>query len=410
MQRGAVGTQADPQTAPPIVHDVLGSPGQPLDADTRAFMEPRFGQDFSHVRVHTDAKAAQSARAVNALAYTVGNQIAFDAGQYQPQTEAGRSSAHELTHTVQQQGTAAQSLSRLAVSDSADAAEQEAERTAQTVIGGTGSVAASAGVPILQRTAVLARAVTEKCFAPSETGLSPSVTSAFGKIAEKGITLDYCQTLGCLPLINDYIDNPFAITYALFLVGHNPSLAPNLNTIIAQAEEKDGVRRPDILTDNGVRREYYEIKPNSASGLRAGNEKLLAIEAFMGTWRLPYGRGTAYAPDKRIKIVTVNFGFLTFDFTFHFFKNKAGLIVYDLCISGELDGIALADLLAALANVVVKVTAVGVVGGSAIVLVANIPTVGAGAEVGAEVGAEAATEVGAEEAGAEVGLLLLEDL
>src|SRR6266481_6002155 len=55
---------------PPIVHEVLRSPGQPLDAATRAFMEPRFGHDFSRVRVHTDAKAAASARAVNALAYT----------------------------------------------------------------------------------------------------------------------------------------------------------------------------------------------------------------------------------------------------------------------------------------------------------------------------------------------------
>ena len=56
---------------PPIVHEVLRSPGQPLDAATRAFMEPRFGHDFSNVRVHTDAKAAESARTVNALAYTV---------------------------------------------------------------------------------------------------------------------------------------------------------------------------------------------------------------------------------------------------------------------------------------------------------------------------------------------------
>jgi len=68
-------------TAPPIVHEVLRSPGRPLDAATRAFMEPRFGHDFSKVRVHADAEAAASARAVNALAYTVGNHVVFAAGR-----------------------------------------------------------------------------------------------------------------------------------------------------------------------------------------------------------------------------------------------------------------------------------------------------------------------------------------
>ena len=62
---------------PPIVHEVLHSPGQPLDPATRAFMEPRFGHDFSTVRVHTDARAAASARTVNALAYTVGRDVVF---------------------------------------------------------------------------------------------------------------------------------------------------------------------------------------------------------------------------------------------------------------------------------------------------------------------------------------------
>src|SRR5207302_6062309 len=92
-------TAPAPTTAPPIVHDVLSSPGQPLDAGTRAFMEPRFGHDFGQVRVHTDARAAESARAVNALAYTVGQDVVFGAAQYAPETAAGRRLlAHELTH------------------------------------------------------------------------------------------------------------------------------------------------------------------------------------------------------------------------------------------------------------------------------------------------------------------------
>ncbi len=94
------------QAVPPIVHEVLRSPGQPLDSTTRAFMEPRLGQNFSRVRVHTDARAAESARAVNALAYTVGSHLVFSQGQYEPGSQSGRKLlAHELTHVAQQSET-----------------------------------------------------------------------------------------------------------------------------------------------------------------------------------------------------------------------------------------------------------------------------------------------------------------
>jgi hypothetical protein len=93
----------DPGVAPPIVYQVLNSPGRPLDGATRNFMEPRFGHDFSGVRIHTDERAVESARSVNALAYTVGNDIVFGAGQYAPTLPAGQKLlAHELTHVVQQ--------------------------------------------------------------------------------------------------------------------------------------------------------------------------------------------------------------------------------------------------------------------------------------------------------------------
>jgi hypothetical protein len=90
-------------TVPPIVRDVLRSAGQPLAASTRSFFEPRFGADFSGVRVHTDSRAGQSARAVDARAYTIGQNIVFGAGQFAPDTAAGKSLlAHELTHVMQQ--------------------------------------------------------------------------------------------------------------------------------------------------------------------------------------------------------------------------------------------------------------------------------------------------------------------
>ena len=101
LQRDAAGS-SDLAVAPPIVHDVLSSPGQPLDPATRSFMEPRFGHDFSGVRVHTDGRAAASARDVNANAYAVGHNIVFGAGQFAPTTYEGRRLlAHELAHVVQ---------------------------------------------------------------------------------------------------------------------------------------------------------------------------------------------------------------------------------------------------------------------------------------------------------------------
>jgi hypothetical protein len=90
---------------PSVVHEVLHEPGMPLDTATRSTMEPLFGHDFSHVRVHTDAKAAESARAVHALAYTVGHDVVFGAGQFAPRTDPGeRLLAHELAHVVQVSG------------------------------------------------------------------------------------------------------------------------------------------------------------------------------------------------------------------------------------------------------------------------------------------------------------------
>lgn len=172
LQRQTI-SAAGSATAPPIVHEVLSSPGQPLDAGTRAFMEPRFGHsfsqlqvlhndarqypqgslainqpgdayeqeadqaadtvigmpvrsylwkekreippgyDFRQVRIHTDPLAAESARAVNARAYTVGRDLVFGPGQYSPETREGqRLLAHELVHVIQQTGGGVRSQSR----------------------------------------------------------------------------------------------------------------------------------------------------------------------------------------------------------------------------------------------------------------------------------------------------------
>ena len=118
---------------PSIVNDVLRSSGEPLDPGMRGFMEPRFGSDLSAVRVHTDRQAAESAAAVNALAYTVGRHIVFGAGQYSPGTGQGRSLiAHELAHAVQQGGSDDAAPQRISNPD--DASEREADTAADTVM------------------------------------------------------------------------------------------------------------------------------------------------------------------------------------------------------------------------------------------------------------------------------------
>jgi hypothetical protein len=106
IQAKPAGGDLQPTAAPPVVHEVLRAPGQPLDPATRAFMEPRFGHDFSRVRVHSGDAAALSAQAVNAQAYTAGHNIVFGAGRFAPGTHAGQELlAHELTHVVQQSGS-----------------------------------------------------------------------------------------------------------------------------------------------------------------------------------------------------------------------------------------------------------------------------------------------------------------
>lgn len=105
QRKRACGDAETENAVPASVYNVLRSPGQPLDSTTRGFFERRFGHDFSKVRVHSDREASESARAVNALAYTVGQHVVFRAGQYSAKTAPGQQLlAHELAHVVQQSG------------------------------------------------------------------------------------------------------------------------------------------------------------------------------------------------------------------------------------------------------------------------------------------------------------------
>ncbi len=119
----------DATVAPPIVHEALAGPARPLDPATRAFMGSRLRYDFSRVRLHCDERAADSADAVGAQAYTVGQDVVFGRGGYAPDTPAGSALlAHELAHVAQDGGAGA--TTTLDVGRKDDPAERDAERAA----------------------------------------------------------------------------------------------------------------------------------------------------------------------------------------------------------------------------------------------------------------------------------------
>jgi hypothetical protein len=148
-------TSAIEEQEPSPIKDVVGTGGgSPLDRGTRGLMESRLGADFSDVRIHTDSKASESARSVQAYAYTVGNDVVFQSGKYEPESESGqRMLAHELTHVMQQRsgpvaGTPA--AGGIKISHPSDSFEQAAESNANRVMAsahaepiGAGSTSAS---------------------------------------------------------------------------------------------------------------------------------------------------------------------------------------------------------------------------------------------------------------------------
>ena len=140
-------------TVPFIGHEVLRSPGQPLDPATRAFMEPRFGHDFSQVGVHSGTAADQSAWEENVCAYTVGHDVVFGAGWFAPESHQGRwLIAHELTHVVQQGSELGRIIPRSGKGEAAhDSYEQEVDRVGEYAIGRHASAATGGARGLLQR-------------------------------------------------------------------------------------------------------------------------------------------------------------------------------------------------------------------------------------------------------------------
>jgi hypothetical protein len=213
LQRKAANRQDATSSVPAIVHDVLHSPGHSLDTGTRALMESGFGHDFSRVRVHTDARAAESAGAVNALAYTVGNDVVFAGGQYAPSTNTGRKLlAHELAHTIQQGDSTASPPHTLEVSGSEDTLEEKAEHAAQLFANHQPvSVAAGTG-PRLARQKGGEEKEKPEAKAP-DSAVGPSATGTQAQAAQAGqssasasssVTIPTCTSTA----VNQWIKDP----------------------------------------------------------------------------------------------------------------------------------------------------------------------------------------------------------
>jgi hypothetical protein len=160
-------------------HDLIPSDsGQPIDAETRGFMEARFNTDFSDVRVHTDTGAAQSAETFQANAYTSGRDIYFAAGRYAPSTPQGRYLlAHELTHTIQQGNAPAPNVAATQAHEGVligrpdDPLEREADQTADLVLTSASGLATHP-----TPTAATAHSVSKsKSIATSKTSRPPDV-------------------------------------------------------------------------------------------------------------------------------------------------------------------------------------------------------------------------------------------
>ncbi len=251
LQRKATGPTTG--EVPDVVYDVLRSPGQPLDAATRAFMEPRFGHDFSRVRVHTDARAAESARAVNADAYTVGQQIVFGPARHAPHDQTGRGLiAHELTHTLQQPGWSGGSLSIGAVNTPGErVAEAAAERVSA---GGSVAVGMTIGGVTLQRQVMVEEPAggCGVCYADAIGRFGPRNA---GGVAHRLIQQDF------------EISHPLANSNFPNLVGGKVDFLPDLV----------------LPVHNGLR--VGEIKPANANGFAAGADKMTKyITAFRASF------------------------------------------------------------------------------------------------------------------------------
>lgn len=170
---------------------------------------------------------------------------------------------------------------------------------------------------------------TNKLCFPISMFATNAAASEFGKLAHRLINHQYCGGMGCTP-VNDYFDDNNPAAWRDFLVSHDPFLATPAGSHLLLGIS--GVR-PDICTNNGARKEYYEIKPASPSGVSDGIGKLFTIWGYMNRLRQPYRAGRMYSPTE-IPIAHAVYAGITIEISLNVFRplNTPGLIVYQLCV------------------------------------------------------------------------------
>lgn len=201
---------------------------------------------------------------------------------------------------------------------------------------------------------ILAAGSVTKCITPGEA-LSGSDVLELSDFAERLIDFDYCGLVGCRPFATDFFDNPLAASYVAFLAAHNRALRTPATIAQLAILSQLQLNRPDILTHLPRRKEFYEIKPDSPSGRSDGRIKLLALNAFYGTFRLPYVEGSAYIPTPTILIGSR--GGITV--TLEARRLRTGLIVYSICFTGPAALLTAAAIAAIIAILLVLIASRG---------------------------------------------------
>jgi hypothetical protein len=174
--------------------------------------------------------------------------------------------------------------------------------------------------------------LSKECWAASEL-VTLGLAKMFGEFAHQIVSVDYCLKMGC-SLKDNYFDKsdagPIDSGYVSFITRKNQGKVPPWKLDVLKAV---AVSRPDILTHKPLRKDFYEVKPNSASGLAAGQAKLTLIDDYMRVLGLPYTRGIAYTPTEEISLGAVPFGTYMALVSLELKRVQSGLIAYKVCFT-----------------------------------------------------------------------------
>jgi hypothetical protein len=279
LQRSAT-SPAPVGAVPAVVHRVLGAPGTPLDATTRGFMESRLGHSFGRVRIHDDALAAEATQAVNANAYTVGHDIVFASGRYQPGTAQGRRLlAHELAHVVQQAGNPTAG-SGLSIGPASGPHEAEAEAAAVTAMKPQARPGAG-----LQRQE--AGHDDEKAAKPAAPSGAPEAATAGAAAASADVAPAATPPSGFDAQARALLD-PEHVRQVLFQMGYGAASRPAAPAVDPAGLAPEGAS-PAAAEGSGVGAARETPRPGTPSDVLQGFLKLPAVDQALTALRATAG-------------------------------------------------------------------------------------------------------------------------